>query len=90
MQSIYSPYSEIATYSIGKEIRLLIFIIHQNINGFSKTAIEKCIASVMDLFDLTKSINTLRNVYNNSLLTNIEVFRKQHLHIVSKFPIRRF
>jgi hypothetical protein len=68
-----------------------VFIIQsKNTNGFSETAIEKCISSAIDLFDLTKSIDSLRPVYNNDLLTNIEVFRKQYLHLASKFPVLRF
>lgn len=68
-----------------------IFIIQsKNTNGFSETAIEKCISSAIDLFDLNKSIDSLRTVYNNDLLSNIEVFRKQYLHLASKFPILRF
>ena len=68
-----------------------VFIIQsKNTNGFSETAIEKCISSAIDLFDLNKSIDSLRPVYNNDLLINVDVFRKQYLHLASKFPILRF
>ena len=68
-----------------------VYIIQsKNTNGFSETAIEKCTSSAIDLFDLTKTINELQSVYNNDLLINIEVFRKQYLHLASKFPILRF
>lgn len=68
-----------------------VFIIQsKNTNGFSETAIEKCTSSAIDLFDLAKSIDSLRSVYNNDLLVNIEVFRKQYLHLASKFPVLRF
>ncbi len=62
----------------------------KNTTGFSETAVEKCISSALDLFDLTKSIDQLRSVYNNELLTNVNVFRKQYLHLASKFPVLKF
>ncbi|MBL7740405.1 MAG: AIPR family protein [Chitinophagaceae bacterium] len=68
-----------------------VFIIQsKNTTGFSESAIEKCTSSAIDLFDLTKSIDSLRMVYNNDLLVNIDVLRRQYLHLASKFPILRF
>ena len=68
-----------------------IFIIQsKNTSGFSETAVEKCISSAIDIFDLNKTIDSLRSIYNNDLLTNIEVFRKQYLHLASKFPMLKF
>lgn len=68
-----------------------VYIIQsKNTNGFGETPIEKCVASANDLFDFTKSADSLRTVYNNELLTNREVFRKQYLHLASKFPILKF
>ena len=68
-----------------------VYIIQsKNTNGFSETPIEKCNSSAIDLFDLSKSIPSLRSIYNNELLRNIEVFRKQYLHLASKFPILKF
>lgn len=62
----------------------------KNVNGFGETPIEKCNSSAIDIFDLNKSIDSLRSVYNSDLLTNIDVFRKQYLHLASKFPVLRF
>lgn len=68
-----------------------VFIIQsKNTNGFGETPIEKCISSANDLFDFTKTSESLKTVYNNDLLTNREVFRKQYLHLASKFPILKF
>lgn len=68
-----------------------LFVIQsKNQNGFGETPIEKCISSANDLFDFTKSVDELSTVYNQELLTNREVFRKQYLHLASKFPILRF
>ena len=68
-----------------------IYIIQsKNTNGFSETPIEKCNSSAIDLFDLSKSIDSLRSIYNNELLQNIEVFREQYMHLVSKFPVLKF
>lgn len=62
----------------------------KNTNGFGESAIEKFISSALDLFDLSKPIDGLRSVYNNDLLKNIEVFRKQYLNLASKFPLLKF
>jgi len=68
-----------------------VFILQsKNTNGFSETPIDKINSSSSELFDLNKSIDNLRSVYNNDLLANIEVFRNQFLHLASKFPILRF
>jgi len=74
-----------------KNALLEVFIFQtKNENGFKETPIEKCNSSAIDLFDLNKDINDLRTVYNISLLENINVFRKQFLHIISKFPVLHF
>ncbi len=62
----------------------------KNVNSFGETPIEKCNSSAIDLFDLNKPIDDLRTVYNSELLVNIDVFRKQYLHLASKFPVLRF
>lgn len=68
-----------------------VYIIQaKNVNSFGETPIEKCNSSALDLFDLNKSIDELRTVYNSDLLANIEVFRRQYLHLASKFPILKF
>lgn len=68
-----------------------VYIIQsKNTNSFSETPIEKCNSSAIDIFDLNKSVDELRPVYNNELLTNIDVFRRQYLHLASKFPKLKF
>lgn len=68
-----------------------VYIIQsKNSNGFGESAIEKCVSSANDLFNFAKTIDNLRTVYNNDLLTNVDVFRKQYLHLASKFPILKF
>jgi hypothetical protein len=76
----------------GKRNSLIdVYIIQSKYtDGFSETSIDRINSSSNELFDLTKPIDELRSVYNNDLLANIEVFRKQFLHLVSKFPILRF
>lgn len=68
-----------------------VFILQtKNVNSFGETPIEKCNSSAIDIFDLNKSIDSLRTVYNSDLLANVEVFRNQFLHLASKFPILKF
>lgn len=68
-----------------------VFILQtKNVNSFGETPIEKCNSSAIDIFDLNKSIDSLRPVYNSELLANVEVFRNQYLHLASKFPILKF
>lgn len=62
----------------------------KNVDSFAETPIEKCNSSAIDIFDLNKSIDSLRTVYNSDLLANVDVFRKQYLHLASKFPVLRF
>ncbi|MCB0755408.1 MAG: AIPR family protein [Flavobacteriales bacterium] len=81
--------SEIIEGKRGSTIDVYI-IQSKNTSGFSETAIEKCISSASDLFDFDKSIDGLRTVYNNDLLANIDVFRKQYLSLASKFPSLNF
>jgi hypothetical protein len=64
-----------------------VYIIQsKNVSGFGETPIEKCNSSAIDLFDLNKPIDELRSVYNSNILANIDVFRRQYLHLASKFP----
>lgn len=76
----------------GKRNSLIeVFIIQSKTTaGFSESAIEKCISSAIDLFDLTKENNDLKTVYNQDLLNNRDVFKKQFLHLASKFPVLKF
>lgn len=68
-----------------------VYIIQsKNVNGFGETPIEKCVSSANDLFDFTKTLDDLKSVYNSALLINREVFKKQFLHLSSKFPILKF
>ncbi|MFY0713356.1 AIPR family protein [Seonamhaeicola sp. NFXS20] len=68
-----------------------VFILQsKNVNSFGETPIEKCNSSAIDIFDLNKPIDDLRSVYNSDLLANVDIFRKQYLHLASKFPILRF
>lgn len=78
--------------SDGKRNSLLeVFIIQSKTSkGFSESALEKCTASAADLFDLTKESDDLKSIYNQELLANREVFKKQFLALASKFPILRF
>lgn len=76
----------------GKRSSIIdVFILQsKNTNGFSESAIEKCVSSAVDLFDFNKSIDSLRTVYNNDLLSNVDILRKQYLHLASKFPVLKF
>ena len=62
----------------------------KNTNGFGESAIEKCISSAIDLFDFSKDNEELLKVYNSDLVENREIFRKQYLHLASKFPLLNF
>lgn len=64
----------------------LFLVQSKNQNGFGETPIDKCVASAIDIFDLTKEIEDLRSVYNNELLTNVKTFRDVYLKLASKFP----
>lgn len=74
-----------------KNALLEIFIFQtKNEKGFKESPIEKCNSSALDLFDLNKNLRELRRVYNIGLISNVDSFRKQFLHIISKFPTIKF
>ncbi len=62
----------------------------KNTTGFTETAVEKCISSANDLFDFTKTSDSLKTVYNADLLAIRDVFKAQYLHLASKFPVLKF
>jgi hypothetical protein len=54
--------------------------------GFTEVAIERMISSTRDLFDLSKPLESLKSVYNKSLLEIVHNFRETWQFLASRFP----
>ncbi len=64
----------------------LVLIQSKTTQGFSESALDKLTASARDLFDLSKKLSDLADVYNQNLIDRVSVFRKTYLELASKFP----
>lgn len=74
-----------------RNCKIDVYVIQtKNAKSFSGTAVDKCISSAEDIFDLSDNIDTLKPVYNAKLLENVDIFRNQYLHLASKFPLLKF
>ncbi|TAL70273.1 MAG: hypothetical protein EPN82_03305 [Bacteroidetes bacterium] len=72
---------------LKKEINIDLFIIQsKNQESYKEEAINKLHASAIDLFDLSKELDTLKSTYNSELLFKIDLFRTAFLTLASKFP----
>ena len=67
----------------------LIIVQCKYTGGFSETAIDRLVASISDLLDLSTPLNSLGEVYNSDLLNAVEAFRNAFIGTASKFPSLR-
>ena len=69
---------------------LELFIIQSKTSpSFGETAFDRVIPTLNDLFDLSKSINSLEGYYNSALLEKVDIFRKIFIALSSLHPILR-
>jgi hypothetical protein len=64
----------------------LVIIQSKTSNGFSEQILNQLLHTIGDIFDLTKSIDSLQTKYNNQLLSIIGRFREVYEKLASKFP----
>jgi hypothetical protein len=64
----------------------LVIVQSKYSGSFSESGIDRLIASMGDLLDLTVSLDELRTVYNADLLDAINVFRYVYIGATTKFP----
>lgn len=53
---------------------------------FSETVFDKLNNTILDVFDFTKDLNSLRLIYNEDLINFMQLFRKVYLDLASKHP----
>lgn len=77
--------------SVKKNPVFGVFLIQaKTSNSFSETAVEHVITSVRSLFDLTKDMNVLRNLYNSDLISKVERFRDAYVNLAFLHPVLKF
>lgn len=70
-----------------KNVILDLFIIQSKTsNGFRETVFDRFIATSQDLFDLTKDMNVLRNIYSDQIIDKAILFRESFLGLASRHP----
>jgi AIPR protein len=73
--------------SYPKSVTLDLIIVQAKFaKGFSEIAVQKLESSTADLFDLSRSVSSLAELYNESLLLSVETFRIIYQRLVSRFP----
>lgn len=73
--------------TIKKNPLIELFLIQAKISTlFTETAVEHIIATVEDIFDLTKDINTLRNFYNSGLIDKADLIRRAYIKLAVRHP----
>lgn len=76
---------------IKRPPRFEVFLIQtKNSASFSEIAVERVIASVRNLLNLTKDMNALRNLYNSDLINKVDSFRHAYLDLASRHPVLNF
>jgi hypothetical protein len=64
----------------------LVVIQSKTSAGFQETPIERFLTVSDDIFDLSKSVDSMAGVYNEDLLAAISCFRAVHQQLAAKFP----
>jgi hypothetical protein len=58
----------------------------KKVNGFGEEAINKFVSSTEELFDFSRSLDSLSSVYNDDLLSAVQRFRSVYNRVASNFP----
>jgi len=76
---------------IKRNPRFEVFLIQTKTSAsFSEIAVERVVASVRNLLNLTKDMNALRNLYNSDLINKVDSFRHAYLDLASHHPVLTF
>lgn len=75
------------TSNLGREVKIDLFIIQSKMEaGFGEDTIRKFNSTVNDLFDLSRDLDSLTAVYNESLLRLATRFREIYTQHASRLP----
>ncbi|MBO1064595.1 MULTISPECIES: AIPR family protein [Nostocales] len=64
----------------------LFLIQSKRTDSFSEKAIEKWLATTMNIFDLEKNIEQIEKYYNSDLINKVSFFRDLYLNLASQHP----
>lgn len=59
-------------------------------DGFGESPVEKLTASTEELFNLSKSLDTMKGVFNDGVRESVANFRRIQAGLAAKFPTLRF
>ncbi len=78
---------DIVTEEVRRYPEIELFLIQSKRSpSYSETAIEHVIATVTDIFDLTKDTKALRSFFNSELIYKADLFRETYIALSSKHP----
>ncbi|MGE4319470.1 MAG: AIPR family protein [Deferribacterales bacterium] len=83
--ALVDPFEDIDSHKGSLKIKVLI-IQSKNKESFGEGVMDKLVAVTEDFFNLEKSIDSLKSVYNNALVVHIECFRNLYLGNIAKQP----
>lgn len=73
--------------SVKKNPLLEIYLIQSKISAsFAEKAIDALIATVQDLFDLSKDISNIEKFYNSRVIEKTETLRKSYVGLANRHP----
>ena len=79
------------TDSLKKNIILEVVIVQAKTSAtFDEAVMDRFVASTNDLFDLTKSLDEFKKVYNDDLRTRVDLLRGTYTKLAARFPDLRF
>lgn len=77
--------------SVKKNPVFKVFLIQAKTSkSFSEVAVERVVAAVTNLLDLTKDMNALRNLYNSDLINKVQDFRDAYVKLAYLHPVLKF
>ena len=76
--------------NLKKNVDLEVILVQaKSGGGFAETPIERFITASDDIFDLHKSVEDFRSVYNDAFVETIDRFRKTYKQLAARFPSLR-
>lgn len=73
--------------SVKRNPLLEIYIIQAKVSpSFTEKAIEALIATIQDLFDLSKSISSIEKFYNPKVIEKTEILHKSYVSLANRHP----
>lgn len=83
--------TEVETILRKRNNRIDIYILQsKRTNGFDEETINRLTSSVEEIFDLSRSLDSMQAVYNSDIRNIVQKFRDIHQEIIATFPVIGF